>query len=650
MRGSLLVIIICSLIAGIIISELPGIGVWYALFPILPAFALFILQAIYRKNHPFSSARYANEIISSCLFVSLGIFSGSLHKTWPTKFIKGDYFIEGKVIDYTPTNYGDKTLIEVSRISPAQKNHQNIVFSPKNLKVLATINSSTPISYNSIVAGKATLAPPESPGNFLNIDYTRYLKQKGIYLTGYMEEAKTVVTPPKLGFSFKLWRDELESAIENLPLATDTRNFLISLLLGDKTYIDKEDRDLFANTGISHIFAVSGLHVSMVSVGILAIMSLLFLGKLRRWKYVAAIPVIWFYIILVGASPATCRAGIMLTLAFWALFLQRKHNPVVALGWAIVLILAFSPNALYDIGFQLSVVCVGSLVLIAAPLNFINHRQNPRLFKLVSIILVTLTATFSSWIICAFYFHKFSLMFLPLNLIVVPILPFYILGALIYIFVYYIIGDFPILKDSLDVLLLGFKDLASKLTSFSSPVENLFPSAISVFLWLGGIIVLAVFLRRKVSLKTLWLPAGFFFASIFTLIYFPKALPQGFIIQKNSSAATIMSYDKGKESLIAVPETSSSIIRIHGKTLLALNSAHISDETLGQAADADMILLCKGCNVLPEELVSSMKEGCLFVTHPSIHWRYERKILAEAREYNINCHSLRYQGALHIFN
>ena len=82
---------------------------------------------------------------------------------------------------------------------------------------------------------------------------------------------------------------------------------------------------------------------------------------------------------------------------------------------------------------------------------------------------------------------------------------------------------------------------------------------------------------------------------------------------------------------------------------MALHSDQLSESTLHNIAQADIIILCGGCNSLPQQILDKKKDGCIVVTHPTLHWRYERNILAEASENNLKVHSLRYDGPLHRF-
>lgn len=657
MSGRSLLTIICALVAGILVGQLPRVALWMALIPSLSAVAAFIAAIIISKKNPFRSTPLFNETIAALLFLGIGIFSAGISKPSVTSFEKGEYWISGIVSDYTPTNYGDRLIVELHSIaSPGGE-----LLKIRNVKCLLTLQDPSSITYGDKVTALASLQSYDTPGNYLKPDYESYLKSKHILLTGFASGSDCRVEGKRshsLIHQSRKLRDRMETGIENTRLGRQTKGFLISVLLGDKTYLNSAERMKFTDAGVAHIFAVSGMHVSMMAMFMLSILSLFFIGRRRHWKFLLILPPIWFYILIVGFSPATVRAGIMLTIGMVALFLQRKNDPLTALGWAIVMILAFDADTLFDVGFQLSVVCVGSLLIFARPINFVSHRSHPMLYCAVSVITVTLIATFSSWMICAFYFHRFSLLFLPLNLLAVPLLPFFIAISILYI-VWAQLWTVPsFLTRILDSGYSLFSHGAERLSELDTALTDLHPDSLSVFLWIGGLICLWYTVRRNVykgrERKQRFVGAAAaclcFAAAVVTLIVLPAGRQEGLIVQRNSKAATLMRYSLSGEELVEFPADVSSSAVLDGRKVLVLRSEDSIDDIRETLKTADVIIIADGCRGFPESLASLKKEGAVVVTHPSLHWRYEKKILSAAAESGLEVHSLRYDGPLHIFN
>lgn len=655
MNGWWLILICVSLVAGILSGNLNFVSAWMAAVPVALAMLVLLFAVAKGRINRFLRPYTLNTISATLVFFGVGIFSACLNKPNVTSFDAGEYEFSGKIEDYTASNFGDKCLVSLCSLSSPDC----CTLNPRNIKALVTVPEATDLTFGDMIYGTADLLPYDAPGNYLKPDYENYLKSKHIYLVGTAVVGKYHISEGHDDFlsRFQKVRDNLEADIEKTELDSATKNFIISLLLGDKTYINSSDRITFADAGVAHIFAVSGFHVSLVAMFLIAIFSLLFTGKWRPLVFLCSLPVLWSYILLVGLSPATLRAGIMITIGLLALVLQRKNNPGRSLAWAVVIILSFNAEALFDVGFQLSVVCVGSLLFIARPLNFINHRQHPRLHSLVSAVLVTLTATFSCWIICAFYFHRFSLMFLPLNLLAVPLIPLFIALALIYIVFFHIGLHLTFLESLLDRSFSLFKEGAEYFTSLTVPIENLHPTVFTVLIWIAGIGALGFFLssksqwkgRRTSMIKRLSIPSSLLSAALISFVQYPAPQPSGMIIQRNSSEATIMNYENGRERLLKLPSDGSALCRVNGKTIVSLRSSALSSLLRKALKEADIILLCKGCKELPEELSKLRKLESVVVTHPSLHWRYERAIRDKASEFELPVYSLRYDGPLHLF-
>lgn len=648
MNGPSLLLLCCCLAGGIVAGTFQAVPLFAAALPTAAAVAVFVMSLFVRRRNRFRPV-YRYHVAASCLlFFGLGVFSGAWSRPSRDYFPKGTYFFRGKVTDFTPTNAGDRLLLDLSFLSSSGSDSGAV----RNVRATLLMPEVSDVYYGDVVSGKADFVPFDHPGNVLKVDYENYLRGKHILLTGIAETGEVSVSRSGGGvFSMmRHWRDRLEAGVESTGLDSPTKGFLISILLGDRSYVSPEERNLYADAGVAHIFAVSGFHVSMVAGFVLGVMLLILRGRTRRWAFMLTLPPVWLYVFLTGASPATCRAGIMISIAMAALFLQRKNKPVKALAWAVILILCFNAEALFDVGFRLSVVCVGAILLIAVPLNFIDHRSHPRLHSFVGVLLVSLVASFSCWMVCAFYFHRFSLLFLPLNILAVPLLPLYLLGAVFYVASFHLGLPFPLLGSALDSGFQLFQRAAEGLTSAGGTLSGIYPSGLSLALWLAGLGTLAYFLHRGRAFRRLWIPASVFALSVLSLIFFPTELPSGFILQRGSGEPSVMSYHRGNESLVSFSENVSSAAIVNGRSIVALRSDSPGGNTLTALPEADIIILCDGCRELPSPLPSLIKPGCRLVTHPSLHWRYERRILSDAADAGLPVHSLRYDGPLHIFD
>ncbi len=227
--------------------------------------------------------------------------------------------------------------------------------------------------------------------------------------------------------------DGLIATIEQTHLSTDTKGLLKALLAGEADHVSPETRHRLADVGLAHILALSGMHVGIVSALVLI---LLWPLKVLGWwnaRYLLALIPTWVFVAMSGMAPSTLRAGIMFSALTIALVMERKRSSFNALLIAAFIIMIIDPDSIFTAGFQLSFVCVASLIAFMEPLNTIDHRNHPLLHKLVGWLLIPIVATAGSWALSSYYFGRIPLDFLPLNLIAVPLLPFYVGGAILYL-------------------------------------------------------------------------------------------------------------------------------------------------------------------------------------------------------------------------
>ncbi|MDE6290701.1 MAG: ComEC/Rec2 family competence protein, partial [Muribaculaceae bacterium] len=236
-----------------------------------------------------------------------------------------------------------------------------------------------------------------------------------------------------LRYFFISLREKIEISIERSHLNKSTIDFINAIMMGDKTGLDEKTRLTFANGGMAHMLALSGLHIGILAGFLLFLMWPIKFSGHYKWGYSIAIVLLWLYVAVTGMAYSSVRACIMTTFAFIGIMTERKSSTANALCSACLLILIFDPSALFDAGFQLSVVCVGALIAYASRLNPIGHRQHPFLFYICGALISTIVATVASWALTSYYFSQIPLMFLPSNLLLLPLLPFYLSGATIYI-------------------------------------------------------------------------------------------------------------------------------------------------------------------------------------------------------------------------
>lgn len=649
MRGWNIVYILSAVIAGIIsaryISEF-----WIIVFPLALATGCFGLGFLRRDPSNPERANQLNLAGAVFLFAGLGFLSGMISRAPELPVAKKSYSFEASIEDISYSTGGDRLLADVRKLT----SEDGVISNVSGLKALITADEVSKFSRGDIISGVAELSHIELKGNYLNEDYTRYLRNKGILLRGFAEEGKIVKTGSRK--SPATWgkdiRDEIEIKIEKLPLKPDVRNFLISILLGDREYLSDELKNKFADSGISHILALSGLHVSIIAMFLLYVFSIFFWRGNAKWKYLICIPAVWLFVLVTGLSPATVRAAMMISIYFGAIILERKYHPFKSLLWTVIIILLVSPASFFDIGFQLSVICVASLILFVKPLTVSEKSDKGPFSKILSLILVSLVATISSWAVCSFYFDRFAFIFLPANMIVVPLLPFYIGIAIVYIIAYSAGISIPLFGFLLDKGYDGLMGLVDWVSSLGGVVTDFSVGSITVMLWLLALAVLALRFHYPKKFPLWTVPVAFSAAIISVPLFLQDKSKNGFIIQTSYPDVNLTVYRGAESEIVSLPRHQISSTEINGKKIIMAGCpvSELDPETAAKIKSADFLILGMGFNDEASDLADVVAEKTKIIIHHSIRKKRENALIEHFQSNGIPFHSIRHSGAFHCFD
>ena len=192
-----------------------------------------------------------------------------------------------------------------------------------------------------------------------------------------------------------------------------------AVLMGKKEDLSKDQIQHFFYTGTMHLFAVSGLHVGVVSTFLFFFCKLLFFPKSLR-LILTGIGVC-FYATIVGFSPSTLRATLMVLFVLFAQLFSRPVDIKGALFNTIGLTLFFNPFELWDVGFQLSYGVVACILCVGIPATAILKKANynPKSWKDNGII--SCFASLMSCLFSIYYWGIFSPWIFLANLFLIPL-------------------------------------------------------------------------------------------------------------------------------------------------------------------------------------------------------------------------------------
>lgn len=455
------------------------------------------------------------------------------------------------------------------------------------------------------------------------IDYTSSTPESAISVTGHDNSLRLRALE---------WRDQAVAGIEHTPLAPDTKAFLAALLTGDKEGLSAHTRERFAGAGIAHILALSGLHVGIILAILGALLLALDLAGGRTLRYLLMALGICLFALFTGLRPSVVRACVMAVCMLGALTLQRPGSALNALCLAACLILGADPRALFDVGLQLSFLCTLTILTLVRTLP--KGRENHLGMRLAAAAAIPCAIFLITWPLSAYHFHNVPLLFLPLNLIVLPLLPPFTACVLLYM-VLCACGWTP---GWLTALIDGAYSVIDRLAGAISEVEfaqaTLFPHP---FVAVGGTVA-------ALSLMY-WLRARTRGAGACAISAMLATLGAAIILPDNTPADSLTIpalYDRmeirhtrgGVSESTPLRDGAASLIRLGETRLLYLDSR--LPEGPGQA---DILVVGKNCDSHPDSVLTRVRPARL-VLSPTLYPGQEERWVRAAGRRDIASHRL----------
>ena len=212
-------------------------------------------------------------------------------------------------------------------------------------------------------------------------------------------------------------QEKLKSTL-NAGLSNENASIAYSVLVGDKSDLNADVKDTFSYAGISHILAVSGLHVGFLVAIITFILNMCRVGRRSRFFITSAI--LLLYCTICGFTASVLRASFMAIILLLAGVVGKEYDGLNSLGLAGILILLIFPQDLFSMGFQLSFMCVFMIITLADKMsNLLKSWKVPEF--IASAISISLCVTLGSSIILINSLYEVSIISIVANLIVIPI-------------------------------------------------------------------------------------------------------------------------------------------------------------------------------------------------------------------------------------
>lgn len=319
---------------------------------------------------PLLKNRENRSVVSACLvtvicsFIWLTFYDTVVYK--PAESLCGnEVTVEGEVIAEPYRAYGQYyTVIKTETINGERQ----------KVKIRLSSNSSQNIEPGDKVT--CTVKP------YLLTDSSGKNKADGIFIGGYMGDSAKIESGNKISLSritYKV-RNYLLSNI-SYALPGDEGELLKGMLLGNKTGVPEEINESFRHVGLSHLFAVSGLHLS-IWVGLFSYIKFK-RNSFRVMMRVVSALFILFFMAVTGFTSSVFRAGIMTLVFLAAQGLGRKADGINSLGLAAVILCLINPYSCLELSFLLSFSATLGILICYTPIESLGERLQCRLNGIV---------------------------------------------------------------------------------------------------------------------------------------------------------------------------------------------------------------------------------------------------------------------------
>lgn len=327
-----------------------------------------------------------------------------------------DIVIKGKIKRETKTKeYGKIYKVQIEEIT---QNGKEIKAQKKNIYIQEN-KTKIKLQYGDIIEVKGKYEEPESRRNYKGFDYKVYLKTKNILgtlkSTNIKKVSHKIENPIEYieSKSIKLSENLKQKANNILP--QEIASIFIGIILGDRTEIPEEAIENFRNANMSHILAVSGMHMSY-----LILLATQIIGKLigKKQAYYISIILIIEYMFLTGFSSSIIRAGIMGIILISSKIFYKNNDVLTNIAISALIIVLKNPYTILDLSFQFS---YGGTIGIILFQKFISKNFLEKIIKskkIIEIISVTISAQIIILPISIIQFNKLNIYFILTNLII----------------------------------------------------------------------------------------------------------------------------------------------------------------------------------------------------------------------------------------
>jgi len=501
------------------------------------------------------------------LGASLYTYSHTKYEKNPLYEFKKESYVDIKGVLYkSPSFSNDRTYLyiktkEISYHKKKEKIKGNIRISIPNTQDLKAIHS---LLVHDLIKVSAKISTSHGYQNFGLSSSNTYLKFRKIHRTGF---SKSPLLVEKLSsgshFSFLRMiskvRQEIQKKIEFFfpgenQYLSSSGAVLEALLLGERGRISESLSRSLQDSGLYHLFAISGAHIAIISFLIFSVLKIL--NVPNRTSYIVLIFLLIFYSMLVEGRPSVIRATIM-TLAFLlGRLIWKDTNLLNTLSLSAFILLLFNPFHLFSLGYQMTFAATLSIVLFFP----IVIKYLPKLpLNISEILALSITAQLGILPITASAFNRIAFAPLILNLIAIPLISIIMTAGYVFIPIAFTNAS---VAQLLVKLLDLFIDILIRISQFASTVNFLsyrIPDPHIIIIIGTYVFLLALLLPQKIKRQKL-ITSILFFSFFAVLVTYP------FPSYSHHLCMTFMDVGNGDSILVEFPGKKKMLVDGGGST------------------------------------------------------------------------------------
>lgn len=400
---------------------------------LLISLVVVILPFLFRLSEKLRY-QWINAVFIQLVFISAGCLLLSRHdirdkqgKKFPREPTPYVALIKEPLVEKT-NSY--RTVARIRR--PQNRYHESediVLYFPKD-------SLAERLNYGMRLVFKKPLREITSTGNPGGFDYKTYCLFQGLTHQVYLGPNDFLSLP---GQEIDWWRKFLFDSRQSIVgivrkyiRGEKERGLAEALLIGYKEDLDKDLVQSYANTGVVHVIAISGLHLGLIYW--LLVQLLMPLRKFRRLKWIRLAFIIcclWLFSLLAGAQPSVLRSALMFTCIALGESLSRDNSIINSLAFSAFILLCIDPFWIWNAGFQLSYAAVLSIIIFMKKVYGFIYLKNKMLDLLWKMNAVTIAAQILTTPLSLYHFHQFPNFFLLSNLLAIPLSSLILLGEIL---------------------------------------------------------------------------------------------------------------------------------------------------------------------------------------------------------------------------